>query len=139
MTKDSSMRHKVLLYNPKAVFWTMPLALIAIASVLDQQKYEVVIVDGRLQPPEVLLEHLDGALCLGVTVLTGAPLHDALEVTRLARQRRPDLPVIWGGWHPSLFPEMCVAEPAVTAAVLGQGEDTFLEILERLADGQSLE
>jgi radical SAM superfamily enzyme YgiQ (UPF0313 family) len=116
----------------------MPLALIAIASVLDRDKYEVVIIDGRLEPRQTLLNQLDEALCLGVTVLTGAPLRDALEVTRLARQRRPDLPVIWGGWHPSLFPEMCTGEPAVTASVMGQGEDTFVELVNRLAAGQPL-
>jgi radical SAM superfamily enzyme YgiQ (UPF0313 family) len=133
------MRHKVVLYNPRAVFWTMPLALIAIASALDRQKYEVVIVDGRLESPETLLRRLDGALCLGLTVLTGAPLRDALEVTRLARTHYPSLPVIWGGWHPSLFPEMCAVEPAVTAAVLGQGEETFADLVERLAAGQPLD
>ncbi|MCL4300250.1 MAG: B12-binding domain-containing radical SAM protein [Anaerolineae bacterium] len=133
------MRHKVVLYNPRAVFWTMPLALIALASALDRDKYEVVIVDGRLHDTETLLNQLDGALCLGVTVLTGAPLRDALEVTRAARVRRPDLPVIWGGWHPSLFPEMCAGEPAVTAAVIGQGEETFAEIVDRLAAKESLE
>jgi len=132
------MRHKVVLYNPRAVFWTMPLALIALASALDRDKYEVVIVDGRLHSTESLLSQLDEALCLGVTVLTGAPLRDALEVTRAARARRPDLPVIWGGWHPSLFPEMCAAEPAVTAAVIGQGEETFAEIVEHLAANELL-
>lgn len=132
------MPHKIVLYNPKAVFWTMPLALIAIASALDREKYEVVISDGRLDSPETLLNHLQDALCLGVTVLTGAPLHDALAVSRAAKARYPNLPIVWGGWHPSLFPEMCVTEPSVDVAVIGQGEETFAEILERLAAGQSL-
>lgn len=133
------MRHKIVLYNPKAVFWTMPLALIALGSALDRENYEVVIVDGRLDSPERLLQQIDGALCLGMTVLTGAPLHDALDMSRAARARRPDLPIVWGGWHPSLFPEMCAEEPAVTAAVMGQGEETFAEIVDRLAEGQSLD
>lgn len=133
------MARKVVLYNPQAVFWTMPLALLAVASALDREKYEVVIVDGRLSSPQALLEALDGALCLGVTVLTGAPLGNALEVSRLVHERRPELPIIWGGWHPSLFPEMCVAEPSVTAAVVGQGEETFVEVVDRLSAGASLE
>lgn len=132
------MRQKVVLYNPRAVFWTMPLALIAIASALDRDKYEVVIVDGRLDSNEKLLRELDGALCLGMSVLTGAPLRDALEITRAARERYPNLPIVWGGWHPSLFPEMCAKEPGVIAAVTGQGEETFAELLERLAVGGSL-
>jgi radical SAM superfamily enzyme YgiQ (UPF0313 family) len=132
------MRHKIVLYNPKAVFWTMPLALIALGSALDRDKYEVVIVDGRLDSLQTLFDQLEGALCLGVTVLTGAPLHDALAVSRAAKARHPELPIVWGGWHPSLFPEMCVAEPSVDAAVIGQGEETFAEIVDRLAAGQAL-
>lgn len=132
------MRHKVVLYNPKAVFWTFPLALMAIASALDRQRYEVVIVDGRLDSPETLLHHLQDALCLGITVLTGAPIHDALAITQAAQERFPQLPIVWGGWHPSLFPEMCVKEAKLTAAVMAQGEETFSEIVDCLAQNISL-
>ncbi len=135
------MRRKVVLYNPRAVFWTMPLALIAVGSALDRSKYEVVVFDGRLEadPIGALLEHLDdGAVCLGVTVLTGAPIRDALKITRAVKQARPDLPIVWGGWHPSLFPEQCLAEPGVDAVVIGQGEETFTEIVDRLANRHSL-
>jgi anaerobic magnesium-protoporphyrin IX monomethyl ester cyclase len=133
------MRQKIVLYNPRAVFWTMPLALIAIASALDRTKYEVVIVDGRFDSLQTLLSQLDDALCLGLTVLTGAPLSDALTISRAVRERYPELPIVWGGWHPSLFPEMCAAEASVSVAVTGQGEETFAEIVECLAAGQSFE
>ena len=135
-------RLKVVLYNPKAVFFTMPLALLAIGSALDPEKYEVVIVDGRLEPdPLAAIEpHLHDALCLGLTVLTGAPISDALAVTRAVKRRRPALPVVWGGWHPSMFARECLQdEPAVDVTVQGQGEDTFAEIVERLAGGRTLE
>lgn len=133
------MRHKVVLYNPKAVFFTMPLSLIAIGSALDPEKYEVVIIDGRIHTPETLYHHLQDALCLGVTVLTGAPLRDALEVTRAAHAKYPALPIIWGGWHPSLFPEMCASEPSITAAVTGQGELTFAEVVEKLSNHEPID
>ena len=42
-------RIKVILYNPRAVFYTMPLALLAVASHLDPEIYEPVIIDGRLE------------------------------------------------------------------------------------------
>lgn len=133
------MRRRVVLYNPPAVFWTMPLALVAIGSALERRRFDVEIVDGRLEPLAHLLERLDGALCLGVTVLTGSPLGEALAASRAARQRYPDLPVVWGGWHPSLFPAACAAEPAVTAAVVGQGEATFAEVVRRFAEGEPLD
>jgi radical SAM superfamily enzyme YgiQ (UPF0313 family) len=132
---------KVVLYNPQAVFYTMPLALLAIGSYLDPRKYDVRIIDGRLErdPVQAVLAEIDDALCLGVTVLTGAPIRDALHVSRAVRVRRPDLPIIWGGWHPSLFPTETLAEPAIDITVQGQGEETFGEIVERLATGDGLD
>jgi anaerobic magnesium-protoporphyrin IX monomethyl ester cyclase len=133
-------RHKVVLYNPAAVFYTMPLGLLAVGSALDPQRYDVRIIDGRLErdPLNAVLAALDDALCLGITVLTGAPIRDALLISRAAKARRPDLPIVWGGWHPSLFPTETLAEPSVDVTVQAQGEATFVELVERLAQGQSL-
>ncbi len=136
-----SGRIKVVLYNPRAVFYTMPLALLAIGSALDPQKFEVVIIDGRLETDAVgaVLANLEGAVCLGITVLTGAPISDALQISRAAKRARPQLPVVWGGWHPSMFSRECLVEPSVDVTVRGQGEETFAEIVGRLAEGRSLE
>jgi radical SAM superfamily enzyme YgiQ (UPF0313 family) len=134
-------RRKVVLYNPRAVFYTMPLALLAIGSELDPVKYEVIIVDGRLDPDaeKTVVAHLDGAVCLGVTVLTGAPIADALRVSHAAKRRFAQLPVVWGGWHPSMFGRECLRDASVDVTVQGQGEATFAEIVSRLAEGRSLE
>jgi anaerobic magnesium-protoporphyrin IX monomethyl ester cyclase len=135
------MRRKVVLYNPCAVFWTMPLALIAIGSALDRLEFEVIIVDGRIEsdPIGTLIALLDDeTVCLGMTVLTGAPIGDALAVSRTLKSLRPNLPIIWGGWHPSLFPEQCLLEPSIDAVAIGQGELSFAEAVGRLARGASL-
>ena len=138
--RAAAHRHKIVLYNPNAVFFTMPLALMAIGSELDPAEYEVVTIDGRLEANAVaaVTEALKDALCLGVTVLTGAPISDALRISRAAKRARPDLPVIWGGWHPSLFPGDCLQEPSVDVTVQAQGEETFSEIVQRLVNGESL-
>jgi anaerobic magnesium-protoporphyrin IX monomethyl ester cyclase len=136
----SGRRLKVVLYNPQAVFFTMPLALLAIGSELDPERYEVVIIDGRLEPnaQRAVLSHIRGALCLGITVLTGAPISDALHISRVAKKACPGLPVVWGGWHPSMFARECLLERSVDVTVRGQGEETFTEIVQRLAEGHSL-
>ena len=134
-------RQRVVFYNPKAVFFTMPLALITVASELDPEEYEPVLVDGRLEedPVRAVVSQLDDALVLGVTVLTGAPIRDAIEVSRAAKAYRPDLPVVWGGWHPSMFGMECLEEASVDITVQGQGELTFSEIADRLRRGVSME
>jgi len=134
-------KHKILLYNPQAVFYTMPLGLLAVGSNLDPERFEVIIVDGRLEadPVRAFKPHLAEALCLGMSVLTGRPIHDALRISRAIKTLRPDLPIIWGGWHPSLFPRESLAESAIDVTVQAQGEATFREIVERLAEKQNLE
>jgi anaerobic magnesium-protoporphyrin IX monomethyl ester cyclase len=129
---------RVVLYNPRAVFYTMPLALLALASALDRRKVNVVIIDGRLEadPVAAVVAAARGALCVGVTVLTGAPIHDALAVSRAVKAADPSTPVVWGGWHPSLFAQECLAEPSVDIVVSGQGEDAFRDIVDRLIDGE---
>jgi radical SAM superfamily enzyme YgiQ (UPF0313 family) len=116
----------------------MPLALLALASALDRAAIDVVIIDGRLEddPVAAVVAAADGALCVGITVLTGAPIHDALRVSRAVKAAHPECTVVWGGWHPSLFPEDCLDEGAVDCVVVGQGEDAFRELVERLRAGE---
>ena len=106
-------RLKIVLYNPRAVFFTMPLALLAIGSELDPDLPKSSSSTARLEEDaeSAVLSHIEGALCLGVTVLTGAPISDALRISRAAKRAHPHLPVVWGGWHPSMFARECLLEP----------------------------
>jgi radical SAM superfamily enzyme YgiQ (UPF0313 family) len=119
----------------------MPLALLAIGSELDPERFEVVIIDGRIDknPEDAVRAAIDGAVCFGVTVLTGAPIEDAIAISRTVKAANPDLPVLWGGWHPSMFGKDCLEEPSVDVTVQAQGEETFSEIVERLLNDESLE
>ena len=136
----SARRPRVVLYNPRAVFHTMPLAVLAVGSALDRAAVEVVIVDGRLEadPVSAVVDAARDAVCVGVSVLTGAPIRDALAVSRAVKRAYPARPVIWGGWHPSLFARECLAEPSIDAVVVGQGEITFREVVARCEAGAPL-
>lgn len=126
-------RKKIILYNPKAVFYDMPLALLALASNLDLERFEPIIVDARIDPdPKQTIEkHLADTIAFGATVLTGKPIRDALEMTQWVKNKKPSIKSIWGGWHASLFPKKTLENEAfIDISVQGQGEKTFQEILE---------
>jgi len=134
-------KRTVVLYNPKAVFYTMPLALIAIGSYLDRSQYDVVIIDGRLEddPLPLIAKALQhNAVCFGVTVLTGGPIKDALLASRFVKEHFPAIPVVWGGWHPSLFPHETLEDSSVDIIVKGQGEISFALLVEQLIRGNDL-
>jgi anaerobic magnesium-protoporphyrin IX monomethyl ester cyclase len=61
----------------------------------------------------------------------------AMRIAKRVKQTKPSLPVIFGGWHPSLVPGQTLNERYVDAVVRGQGELTLLEITQRLADGKA--
>ncbi len=135
-------RKKVVLYNPKALFFDMPLALLAIGSMLDAEQYEVVIIDARIEadPVAAVQRHIQGALCFGVTVLTGSPVADAVMMSEQVHVLAPEVPIIWGGWHTALFPQQpLVDEPSIAITVQGQGENTFKELVDRLDKGLPLD
>jgi radical SAM superfamily enzyme YgiQ (UPF0313 family) len=118
----------------------MPLALIAIGSVVCET-YEVIIIDARIEEDieQLVARHINDTLLVGVTSLTGAPLKDAITFSKLIKRHRPELPVVWGGWHTSLFPKQVLKDvPEVDIAVQGQGEVTFKEIVDVIATTKKL-
>ena len=125
---------RVVLYNPIAGFHTLPLALIALGSALKREGIDVQIVDGRVEadPHRTLVAAARDAVCVGVTALTGTPLRDALKATRALSAALPSLPIVWGGWHPSLFPKETLRDAGLCASVQGQGERPLVEIVRRL-------
>ena len=131
------MKKTVILYNPMAPYYTMPLQYLALASVLEKEKYDVKIVDARLEKNaahahEKVRELLANALCIGISVITGTPIKDAVIVSEMTKRLAPNVPVVWGGWHPSIYPEQCMREGSADYCVFGQGEITFVELLQAL-------
>ncbi|RJQ47078.1 MAG: radical SAM protein [Gaiellales bacterium] len=119
----------------------MPLSIMAVAAPVHAAGYEVVLFDERLHEDadEELLAAAEGALCVGVSTITGDQLKGAIRFSRRIKERYPEMPVIWGGYHPTLLPELTAAEPYVDAVVRGQGEKTFQEIVARLEEGRGFD
>jgi anaerobic magnesium-protoporphyrin IX monomethyl ester cyclase len=119
----------------------MPLSILFVAAPLYAEGYELVLIDERLHddPEGDLLKAANGALCVGISTMTGFQLRGAIRYSRMIKKATPSVPVIWGGYHPSLLPELSAAEPYVDAIVRGQGERTFQEIVSRLEEGKGYE
>ena len=114
-----------------------PLSLLCLASPLLQAGFAVKLVDNLLHPDyeKTILRETSDALCLGISVLTGPHIGAAVRVSRAVKKLRPEMPIIFGGWHSSLATQQTLAEPFVDAIVRGQGELTLLELVQRIADG----
>src|SRR5580692_9573753 len=117
-----------------------PLCLLALASPLLAAGFEVKLVDNLTAPDfeNVILREAEDALCLGISILTGPMIGSAIRMAKKVRLSRPSLPIVFGGWHPTLVPEQTLKPDFVDAIVRGPGELTLLEFAQRLADGQEL-
>ena len=133
---------KVVLFLPpyEGSVFGPPLGLLSLASSLREVGFEPRIIDGSIEPdyPAAIERELTGCLAFGVSLLTGPMIRDAIEASVQVRRLRPDLPVIYGGWHPSLMPAQTLRESYVDIVVMHQGERTLVEVLQRLQRGSGL-
>jgi anaerobic magnesium-protoporphyrin IX monomethyl ester cyclase len=132
---------RVLLVNPRITSRArarFPLSLLNVAAALQEHGHEADIVDGNVEPDAVAatLRNLrEGRFdALGVTVMGGPQVATALEVSRAVRAHAPRLPIVWGGYFPSLYPEAALAGDHVDYLARDQGEAPLIELLGALPD-----
>src|SRR5260370_35689129 len=100
-----------------------PLGLLSLAASLREAGFEPKIVDGALDRDyqRTVLKEIPESLCFGISLLTGPMIRDAIEMSRLVREIRPDVPIVYGGWHPSLLTAETLRDPAVERVGPHQG------------------
>jgi radical SAM superfamily enzyme YgiQ (UPF0313 family) len=135
----------VILYNPVSNAQrkpVLPMSLLALGALLEGA-YDYQIVDGNLQRDA--LGALDaairstGARFLGVTVMPGPQLHDAVPLCRRLKELHPALTIIWGGYFPTQHYEACLRAPYVDYVVRGHGEVAFKQLLDALVAGRPVD
>lgn len=132
----------VLLVNPRMCSrnaMRLPLSLLHLSSVLGDRPQQ--IVDGNVDPQAVgtalsALASQPHAL-VGITVMPGPQVATAIEMSAAIRAAFPAVPIAWGGYFPTLYPDAAINAPYVDYLVRGQGEDTLSELLDRLPDAGS--
>jgi anaerobic magnesium-protoporphyrin IX monomethyl ester cyclase len=70
---------------------------------------------------------------VGITTMTSKyPM--ALRIAEMTKSINRDVTVVVGGHHASIFGPKLVQDPSIDFAVLGEGEMTFLELINRLCE-----
>lgn len=136
---------KILLIYPKTGVQVLkpqsPLSLLAICPGLIEAGFEPILVDMRLEgskPMETIKQHIQDALFVGISTMTGHQIHHALDTAQMVRTMRPNTTLVWGGIHPSLLPEETLRHSLVDIVVVGEGEQTVVELAQCLAEGGDL-
>jgi len=140
-TVRNDPRSSVLLINPKITarrHARFPLSIMTLAAALEE-RYDSRLVDGNVEDAvraACAAVQAQPFAAAGITVMGGPQVATAIEVSRALRAVRPELPIVWGGYFPTLYPGVALNSDYVDYVVRGQGEDTFPALLDALASGE---
>jgi anaerobic magnesium-protoporphyrin IX monomethyl ester cyclase len=135
----------IILVNPRATRpgnRRFPLSVMSVGAALPPEvRWE--IVDGNRPGADPLAEIVgrveaerggsDPVQVVAFTVMPGPQLLSAVPLTRAVRARCPEVSIVWGGNFASLYPAPVLNAEFIDWVVRGQGEHTFLELLEVVA------
>lgn len=133
---------RTLLINPTITSRSsarFPLSLLHLAAALDRQGSSE-IIDGNVDRD--LLSASLSAIgqgdfdAVGISVMGGPQIAPAIEVSRTIRERFPSLPIIWGGYFPTLYTDTALSASYVDYAIRGQGEESLPELVAALGKPQ---
>ncbi len=134
----------IILLHPKAVKphnRRFPLAILSIAAALEGAE-EYQIVDGNLDTtPGATMDRIareHRVELLAVSVMPGPQMVSAVALCREFRQKHPNVPIVWGGYFPSLYADTTLNAGYVDFVIRGQGEDTIIELLQAFRDSRQL-
>lgn len=119
-----------------------PLGIAYIASYLRQEGYSVGILDANAWNLDE--EGLEEAVrefqpdIVGITSMT-IEWHNVVRAGRVVKKVSPETIVVVGGAQLSAYPEDALTFDCFDVGVIGDGEETFLEIVQRVEAGASLE
>lgn len=121
----------------------LPIGMTYMAAVLRDNGYEVSILDAEAlgysieETVDAILEmkpDIVGVACKTLWIVS------AHKVAKLLKEKAPEIPIVAGGNHVTAIPERSLKEfPSFDILVIGEGENTFLELVRALESGSNLE
>lgn len=153
MTTPGVLRRRplVILLYPKInheknyVYFWMPFSLLTIAqSLLKEGIADVAIFDGNQSDDQewerFLDEHLDRAICIGVSIMTGGgQIGHALRLVKQAKERPSCPPIVFGGPHVNVLGEQTAQHELVDAVLVGPGQNSMTEFVRALSSSSPWE
>lgn len=108
-----------------------PLGILYLASYLNKHGFSTITLDTRLIDKDsfltLLATHLSNSLLIGLSIMT--PLvKEGLEITSFIKRTSPSTPIVWGGFHATLYPESTIRHPHIDYVIMHEGEKALLNL-----------
>ncbi|MBW8000486.1 MAG: B12-binding domain-containing radical SAM protein [Planctomycetes bacterium] len=152
MTKEHPVgnRGRVILVNPGIHFYPVLKnmgmfpnnAIQILGTILHQNQFDVHIVDGRYLSVEDAIRQVRGLISedlifVGFSVMT-IQLTWAYLVSCGIKDIEPNVKIIWGGVHPTLFPEQTAMNDSVDICVVNECAGTIVQLADVLVKKENL-
>ncbi len=112
-----------------------PLGLLYLATVLDEKKYDVKILD--CTPMGISYSELEEEIrnyhpnLVGITTYTTS-MYDILKTAELVKSIDSEIITLLGGHHPTLYPRESASYKQVDFILQGEAEETIVELVEAI-------
>jgi radical SAM superfamily enzyme YgiQ (UPF0313 family) len=131
---------------------TPPLGLAFVAAALEAAGEKVTVIDAVAEAPDTFRRYFKGYLIglpfddiarripattkvIGISVIFTHEWPAAVQLIEVIKRRHPDIPIVLGGEHVTSMPEFCLRTSRADFLVLGEGEETIVELV-RAVDRQ---
>ncbi len=135
LVSPSSMLDPYVPTEPKILY-----GIAYIAAILEKEGYQVSIWDRNVNREDSgkVLNKLQPDI-IGISVMTGRCILDAIELSQKVKTLYPEIPIIWGGYHPTLLPDQTLTEDYIDYIVYGEGEYTMLDLAKSIERNSPIE
>ena len=140
------LKKKVLMVYPRQGFGGtfvrhIPLGLLYASVELVKNDFDVEIFDARTVEgdwrTELKRRLSDEVLCLGISVMSGSPIREAVDIGAFVKELVPNIPIIWGGPHATFCPDLILRDdPNVDYVVSGYASKSFHQLCESIQENK---
>jgi anaerobic magnesium-protoporphyrin IX monomethyl ester cyclase len=119
---------------------SVPWGLLYVSSFLVKEGYTVSIIDEIATPDweRMILDEIKShSILFGVSSMSGVQIKYGLIFSQFVK-RHSDIPIVWGGVHPTILPKQTLENENIDFVVIGEGEETIIELVRALEGKQSL-
>lgn len=119
---------------------SIPHGPLHLASTLVEKRYSVKIIDEIVEDDaegELRKALNENPICVGISTMSGVQIKNGMKFAEVVKDSY-DIPVVWGGAHPTMLPMSTMEDPIVEIVVYGEGENSFVELVSALEKRKTL-
>ncbi|MBI3231787.1 MAG: B12-binding domain-containing radical SAM protein [Candidatus Doudnabacteria bacterium] len=129
------MGKNVLLVSQNKGYKYSPMGTLFVADAMEKAGYNVTLLDSSVPIKTVMdtVSDIDPVF-VGETVYTTPTIFQMIDIAK-AIKSETNIPIVWGGVHPTLLASQCIKEEYVDYVVIGEGEKTIVDLANSFSNG----